>query len=272
MAGSHKRDLPARTFPRTAAIAAPVALVATGLAVTSGLALSKPASTTSISAATGHATDDATRAPVLSRSAAREPVLPAATLTPLPTHTTWTTADLNLYAKAGADAAAGELAQGKKVVTTDITKNGRVQVIVDGAARWVTSDYLSDQKPLAVSAGLSNAPCPDTSVEKGLQSDTILLYRSVCHAFPQVTSYIGWAPRTEHDTGHAIDVMVYGDRALGDAIAAWAQQHAAELNLYDVLWYQRIWTPVRASEGWRSMPDRGSETANHMNHVHIGTN
>ena len=122
------------------------------------------------------------------------------------------------------------------------------------------------------SGALSDAPCPDTSVEDRLAADTIRLYRAVCHAFPQVTHYLGWGARSEHDTGHAIDVMVYDDKALGDQIAAWAQAHAAELNLYDVLWYQHIWTPVRASEGWRLLPDRGSPTANHMDHVHIGTN
>ncbi|OIJ25485.1 hypothetical protein UG56_017605 [Nocardioides luteus] len=63
-----------------------------------------------------------------------------------------------------------------------------------------------------------------------------------------------------------------GDKALGDAIAAYLQQHAAELNLYDIIWYQRIWTPVRASEGWRYMEDRGSTTANHYDHVHVSTN
>ena len=61
----------------------------------------------------------------------------------------------------------------------------------------------------------------------------------------------------------AIDFMINGDSSLGQAIADWARAHAAELNLYDVIWRQHIWTPVRASEGWRFMPSRGSITANH---------
>ena len=48
------------------------------------------------------------------------------------------------------------------------------------------------------------------------------------------------------------------DVALGNAIAAFLQQHASELHLYDILWRQHIWTPVRASEGWRLFADRGS--------------
>ena len=55
-------------------------------------------------------------------------------------------------------------------------------------------------------------------------------------------------------------------------MADWARAHAGELNLYDIIWAQHIWTPVRSSEGWRSMPDRGSPTANHYDHVHISVN
>jgi hypothetical protein len=108
-------------------------------------------------------------------------------------------------------------------------------------------------------------------VEYRLTPGAIHVYRSVCHAFPQITTYGGWAPRGEHASGKALDIMTT-DLALGNAIAAFLQQHAAELDLYDVIWQQHIWTPVRASEGWRFMPDRGSPTANHLNHVHVSVN
>ena len=62
------------------------------------------------------------------------------------------------------------------------------------------------------------------------------------------------------------------DPSLGQALADWARAHAGELDLYDIIWQQHIWTPVRASEGWRAMPDRGSPTANHYDHVHISVN
>ena len=55
-------------------------------------------------------------------------------------------------------------------------------------------------------------------------------------------------------------------------IAAFLQAHASELDLYDIIWQQHIWTPERSSEGWRSMSDRGSETANHYDHVHVSVN
>jgi hypothetical protein len=123
---------------------------------------------------------------------------------------------------------------------------------------------------VAAAAGLSSAPCPDSSTESGLTANAVLVYRSVCHAFPQITSYGGWDAHGEHASGKALDIMT-SDKALGDQIAAYLQSHAAELSLYDVIWWDRIWTPERASEGWRYYGDRGSATANHMDHVHVST-
>lgn len=82
----------------------------------------------------------------------------------------------------------------------------------------------------------------------------------------------------EHPLGRACDYMVStgtatgADKALGDATAAWIQQHADKLGIKYIIWSQRIWSPVRASEGWRSMEDRGSPTENHYDHVHVSVN
>ena len=132
----------------------------------------------------------------------------------------------------------------------------------------MTSGYLAHDKPVGAGAGLSMEPCPDTSVENGLTDGAVYVYRSVCHAFPQITSYGGWDAHGEHASGRAIDIMT-SDVELGTAIAEFLQSHASELHLYDIIWRQHIWTPVRASEGWRSMPSRGSATANHYDHVHV---
>ena len=186
----------------------------------------------------------------------------------------WTTTDLNLWSSASQAARqVGLLASGRHVLVTGRVSDGRAEVVVKGQSRWVTAGYVVDQKPdsssgVAAAAGLSMAPCPDGSVEYRLTTAAVYVYRSVCHAFPQITSYGGWAARGEHASGKAIDIMT-SDVALGNAIAAFLQQHASELHLYDILWRQHIWTPVRASEGWRLFADRGSPTANHMDHVHV---
>ena len=183
----------------------------------------------------------------------------------------WTTAPLNLWTRSGEDATqVGEIPATRQVLVTGRQAGDRVEVVVAGKSRWVTDGYLSEDKPVAVAApaGLSMAPCPDPGVESGLTANAVYVYRSVCHAFPQITSYGGWDNHGEHASGRALDIMT-SDVALGTAIAEFLQAHAAELHLYDILWRQHIWTPVRAGEGWRSMPSRGSTTANHYDHVHV---
>jgi len=186
----------------------------------------------------------------------------------------WSTTDLNLWSSSSRAAKQiGLLKSGKHVLVTGRAAEGRVEVVVDGHSRWVTAGYLSDDKPEAsagggAAAGLSMAPCPDGSVEYRLTPAAVYLYRSVCHAFPQITSYGGWDAHGEHASGKALDIMT-SDVTLGNQIAAFLQAHAAELHIYDILWRQHIWTPERASEGWRLFADRGSATANHYDHVHV---
>lgn len=79
-------------------------------------------------------------------------------------------------------------------------------------------------------------------------------------------------PGSDHHTGLAIDLMVPltdEGAATGDAIAADAVEHAEALGISYVIWQQRIWSVERAAEGWRAMEDRGSPTANHMDHPHL---
>ena len=147
---------------------------------------------------------------------------------------------------------------------------GREEVILGGQLRWVTVGHLSAEKPVAAAAGLSMAPCPDPGVESGLTTNAVYVYRSVCNAFPQITSYGGWDGHGEHSSGRALDIMT-SDVGLGTAIADFLREHAVELKLYDVLWRQRIWTQERGGEGWRAMSSRGSATANHYDHVHVAT-
>lgn len=85
----------------------------------------------------------------------------------------------------------------------------------------------------------------------------------------------GWRPSDpypDHPSGHAIDFMVYEDRALGDRLAQYAMEHAAELKIKYLLWYQRSWYTGWPVGAWHPMEDRGGTTANHKDHVHITVN
>ena len=81
-----------------------------------------------------------------------------------------------------------------------------------------------------------------------------------------VGSILGRAPRSGrsfHPGGRALDFMV--DRETGDRLAEYALRNRDELGIIQVIWRQRI----NYGTGWTRMDDRGSSTANHMNHVHL---
>ena len=198
------------------------------------------------------------------------------------------TAPLNLWAQpAEKGKPLDVLDAGHRVAVTGVVRAGFAEILYAGQIRWVNADYLSATKPVAPKAdttaptaptssaavGISDAPCPDGSgTEAGLTPGAVRLFRAVCNAFPALTTYGGYDAHGEHSSGKAIDFMINGDSGLGQSIADWARAHGSELDLYDVIWAQHIWTPERASEGWRAMPDRGSATANHYDHVHISVN
>lgn len=73
-------------------------------------------------------------------------------------------------------------------------------------------------------------------------------------------------PFPDHPSGRALDIMTYSDRSRGDAIASWLMANHKAANLNYLIWKQRSWNPRRGS--WNLMPNRGSITANHFDHVH----
>ena len=90
----------------------------------------------------------------------------------------------------------------------------------------------------------------------------------------------GWRPPdryNEHSTGNALDVMIPNwqspqGKALGDAIVGWAIKNAAALGLTGVIWRQTSYGYGGSFTTGKPMPDRGSPTQNHMDHVHIFMN
>ena len=80
----------------------------------------------------------------------------------------------------------------------------------------------------------------------------------------QATTYPGHDPTM----GKAADFMI-GSYGQGRAIANWVVANHSWLRVHYVCWRQHIWNVQRAGGGWRLMANRGSPTANHMNHVHV---
>lgn len=277
-----KKNPPIRRIALVVAPLVTVAAVGTGVA-SSDLAdpMDRSATTGVSSAAAGDVAGAASlggRHLAVSRDFDRMAIAGASNVPPpKPVGHRWTTAPLDLRTAPTDDAEVLDVVPAlHKVAITGTSLHGFAQVVVDGTARWVTAEYLAEDKPEPPSTpdtmSLVDQPCAATSgVESGLVPDAVRVYRAVCNNFPQITTYGGYDAHGEHSTGKALDIMT-SDTSLGDAIAAFLQAHAAELNLYDIIWQQQIWTPERASEGWRPMEDRGSTTANHYDHVHVSVN
>lgn len=188
--------------------------------------------------------------------------------------TMYTTKSVNVRTGPGKDFDVRVTLKGAAEVTvTDVTQDGWQQIIHKKSAGWVRADFLAAEKPAESSAPDpgSNATCESSSaksIESGLTSRTVSVLRAVCAAFPDVKSYGGYRRDSGyHGQGRAIDVMVSGER--GWVIAKWLRENAKELGVIEVIYQQKIWTTQRGSEGWRSMSDRGSVSANHYDHVHI---
>jgi hypothetical protein len=166
-------------------------------------------------------------------------------------------------------------------VTKTIT-NGFWYVSYHGKGRWVKNEYFSDTKPKAASGksssgcsgsggggGISQAPCPSGSaVESGLTPDAIRVHRAVCHRYPRVNTFYGRrASGGRQGEGRALDCMI-SDSTVGLNITKWVRANAKSLGVMELIYHQQIWAVQRSSEGWCSMSDRGSPTANHMeNHM-----
>jgi uncharacterized protein YraI len=194
----------------------------------------------------------------------------------------YATTDLNVRTEPSSDASVVAVVdKGSKVAVTKTTTNGFRYVSYRGKGRWVKNKYLSEKKPKSTtssssssssgrSGGISGAPCPGgSSVESGLTPDAIRVHRALCHRYPQFTSFLGLRSSSGyHGQGRAIDGMISNSTVGWDA-AKWLRANAKSLGVMEVIYRQQIWTVQRSSDGWRPMSDRGSPTANHMDHVHV---
>ena len=219
------------------------------------------------------------RAPIRSVAAPKPKQSASETITPVPrlkvTDSKYATTDLNLRTEPKDNATVvGVVRAGTKLSVTHTVTDGFRYVSYHDKGRWVKNKYLADHKPTAESGsgggGFSSAPCGSgSSVESGLTPDAIRVHRAVCHRYPQVKTFFGKrGSGGYHGQGRALDCMI-SDSTVGWNIAHWVRANAKRLGASEVIYRQHIWTVQRSSEGWRSMSDRGSPTANHMDHVHV---
>ena len=115
------------------------------------------------------------------------------------------------------------------------------------------------------------------SENAGLQPQTAAFKEEIANLFG-ITSFSGYRPGDsgDHGKGLAIDFMVPVSSALGDQIADYAIQNMASRGISYIIWKQRFYAPYDSKYGpaytWNPMPDRGSITENHYDHVHVSMN
>ena len=115
------------------------------------------------------------------------------------------------------------------------------------------------------------------SENAGLQPQTAAFKEEIANLFG-ITSFSGYRPGDsgDHGKGLAIDFMVPVSSALGDQIAEYAVQNMASRGINYIIWKQRFYAPYDSKYGpaytWNPMPDRGSVTENHYDHVHVSMN
>ena len=138
-------------------------------------------------------------------------------------------------------------------------------------AKTVSTTYAAPAAPDY--AGLALAK----SENAGLKPQTAAFKEEIANLFG-ITSFSGYRPGDsgDHGKGLAIDFMVAESSELGDKIAEYAIQNMASRGISYIIWKQRFYAPFDSKYGpantWNPMPDRGSVTENHYDHVHVSMN
>ena len=139
------------------------------------------------------------------------------------------------------------------------------------ASQGASTTYAAPAAPDYVSIAATK------SENAGLQPQTAAFKEEVANLFG-ITSFSGYRPGDsgDHGKGLAIDFMVPVSSALGDQIADYAIQNMASRGISYIIWKQRFFAPFDSKYGpaytWNPMPDRGSVTENHYDHVHVSMN
>lgn len=191
---------------------------------------------------------------------------PTAGSLPAVTGTRYATTALNIWTTATGTGVQVEVPKGSPLAITGVQQSGRAQIVYGNTVRWVTAQYLSTTQPTANTG--------DSSGLSGLTPTASAIVAASRANFPQIVTYYGKRvePGSDHNDGRAVDIMLpnyKNNKALGDAIAAYFQARASQMNITYIIFNQHIWSVARASEGWRYMADRGSDTQNHLDHVHV---
>ncbi|CAL3563685.1 LysM domain-containing protein [Streptococcus pneumoniae] len=173
--------------------------------------------------------------------------------------------------------------QAASAVEVTTTSSEAKEVASSNGATAVVSTYQPEETKI-ISTTYEAPAAPDyaglavaKSENAGLQPQTAAFKEEIANLFG-ITSFSGYRPGDsgDHGKGLAIDFMVPERSELGDKIAEYAIQNMASRGISYIIWRQRFYAPFDSKYGpantWNPMPDRGSVTENHYDHVHVSMN
>ena len=236
--------------------------------------------TTETTEVTTEATTEAVAETTVSSEAITEAVTEAVTEAPATEETTTTTAEPTTEATTEAVTVAPVVEE-----TTTTTTETTTQATTEATTEAQSAPETYQAEPSQGASTTYAAPvAPDyasiaasKSENAGLQPQTAAFKEEVANLFG-ITSFSGYRPGDsgDHGKGLAIDFMVPVSSALGDQIADYAIQNMASRGINYIIWKQRFYAPYDSKYGpaytWNPMPDRGSVTENHYDHVHVSMN
>jgi uncharacterized protein YgiM (DUF1202 family) len=170
-------------------------------------------------------------------------------------------APASLYTSADASSAVvGQVAVGITLRSTAEVSGTFVSVIWNGGIAWAQASTVT------MTLGSS-------SLDK-LEVNGKAAVIEIRPLFPKITSIYGWRASSsyssDHPNGRAVDFMIPSyktNKALGDALAAYVIANGKRLHVTYLIWQQRSYTISTGK--WKAMEDRGSDTQNHKDHVHV---
>ena len=173
--------------------------------------------------------------------------------------------------------------QAASTVETTATSSEEAKEASSSEATPAVSTYQPEETKI-ISTTYTAPAAPDyaglavaKSENAGLQPQTAAFKEEIANLF-DITSFSGYRPGDsgDHGKGLAIDFMVPEGSELGDKIAEYAIQNMASRGISYIIWEQRFYAPFDSKYGpantWNPMPDRGSVTENHYDHVHVSMN
>ena len=130
---------------------------------------------------------------------------------------------------------------------------------------------------VAETPATTQTPTPVNVNTTGLQPQAAAYMTEIANLYG-ITSFSTYraGDTGDHGKGLAVDFMVPESSALGDQIAEYTAANMASRGVSYIIWKQRFYAPFNSIYGpaytWNLMPDRGSITENHYDHVHVSFN